>query len=123
MLLGVMAIILFSLGEINKSSKNKWPILLLFALSLLTIINDGVALTAIVYRISVYGASPNRMAVLGSNVLIISNLILVSYQLYRVLNSRSNIDDVEKTIARFLPFYSGWAAIVAFLFPFLFNMK
>ena len=123
MLLGVMAIILFSLGEISKSSKNKWPLLLLFALSLLTIINDGVALTAIVYRISVYGASPNRMAVLGSNVLIISNLILVSYQLYRVLNSRSNIDDVEKTIARFIPLYSAWAAIVTFLFPFLFNMK
>ena len=89
----------------------------------LTIIDDGIAISAIVYRLSTFGVSPNRIAVLGSNVLILLNLIAVSYQLFRVLKFKQETTSVEKTIAFFLPVYSAWAAIVAFVLPFLFHMK
>jgi hypothetical protein len=123
MLIGVMAIILFSLTEVSKGMTSKWHLMLLLALSLLTIIDDGIAIYAIMYRLSAFGVSPNRIAVLGSNVLILLNLVGVSYQLFRVLKFNLEITSVEKTIAFFLPVYSAWAAVVAFILPFLFHMK
>lgn len=123
MLIGVMAIILFSLTEVSKGMGSKWHLMLLLALSLLTIIDDGIAISAIMYRLSAFGVSPNRIAVLGSNVLILLNLVGVSYQLFRVLKFNQETTSVEKTIAFFLPVYSAWAAVVAFILPFLFHMK
>ena len=123
MLIGVMAIILFSLTEVSKRSGSKWQMALLLALTLLTIIDDGIAISAIVYRLSAFGVSPNRITVLGSNLLILLNLVAISYQLFRVLKFNQETTSVEKTIAFFLPIYSSWAAIVAFLFPLVFHMK
>lgn len=123
MLIGVMAIILFSLTEVSKGTSNKWQVILLFALSLLTIIDSGIAISAIVYRLSSFGMSPNRIAVLGSNLLMLLNLIAISYQLFRVIKLNDEATEVEKTIASFLPVYSAWAAAVAFVLPFLFQLK
>ena len=123
MLIGVMAIILFSLTEVSKRSGSKWQMALLLALTLLTIIDDGIAISAIMYRLSAFGVSPNRITVLGSNLLILLNLVAISYQLFRVLKFNQETTSVEKTIAFFLPIYSSWAAIVAFLFPLVFHMK
>jgi hypothetical protein len=123
MLIGVMAIILFSLTEVSKGMTSKWHLMLLLALSLLTIIDDGIAISAIMYRLSAFGVSPNRIAVLGSNVLILLNLVGVSYQIFRVLKFNLEITSVEKTIAFFLPVYSTWASVVAFILPFLFHLK
>ena len=123
MLIGVMAIILFSLTEVSKGMGSKWHLMLLLALSLLTIIDDGIAISAIMYRLSAFGVSPNRIAVLGSNVLILLNILGVSYQLFRVIRFNQETSSVEKTIAFFLPVYSAWAAIVVFILPFLFHMK
>ena len=123
MLIGVMAIILFSLTEVSKGVGNRWHLMLLLALSLLAIIDSGIAISAIAFRLSTYGISPNRIAVLGSNLLILLNLVAVSYQLFKVLKYKQETSSVEKTIAIFLPVYSVWAAVVAFIFPLLFGMK
>jgi hypothetical protein len=76
LLIGVMALILFSIAEASKSSLNKFNFYLLFGLSFLTIILNCIALSAIVYRISAWGVSPNRLAVLGGNILIYKNTSL-----------------------------------------------
>jgi len=43
---------------------------------------DLVALSAILYGVGEYGFTPNRTAVLGSNLLIFFNLILIMRDLY-----------------------------------------
>jgi hypothetical protein len=75
------------------------------------------------FRISEWGITPNRAAVLGGNVLILINLLLVTAQLFRVLSKKADITGVGKTIAFYLPIYCLWAMIVAFLFPFLFGFR
>jgi hypothetical protein len=70
MLIGVMGIIVFSISETSINRRQKFNELVLFILSIITLIIDLVALSAIFYRLSEYGVTPNRLAVLGSNILI-----------------------------------------------------
>ena len=123
LLVGVMAIIFFSVAETAKTTRNQAEIWVLFLLSVVTIIVNGVALSAILFRISEWGITPNRAAVLGGNVLILINLLLVTGQLFRVLSKKADITGVGKVIASYLPVYCLWAMIVTFLFPFIFGFK
>lgn len=123
MLLGVMAIIVFSVSETSVHKKQKFSEITLFALSIITLIIDIVALSAIVYRLGEYGFTPNRTAVLGSNLLILGNLILIMIDLYKVCFKGKDINTVELTIAKYLPIYTAWTIIVTFGFPLIFGMK
>lgn len=123
LLIGVMAIILFSIAETSKNSNSKIGIILLFGLSIVTIIVNGIALSAILFRITEWGITPNRLAVLGGNILILTNLLMVTYRLFKTIKDSSEIENVEKSIAAFLPIYSLWTILVAFIFPLIFNFK
>lgn len=121
LLIGVMAIILFSLSEETKKYKYTLNLLFLFGLSILTIIANLIALSAIAHRLVEFGISPNRLAVLGANLLIFSNLIGVSYKLFLGIKGKADVLNVENTIGLFIPIYGIWAAIVTFLFPIIFK--
>ncbi len=123
LLLGVMAIILFSIAETSRKSNSKIGALALLGLSIVTIIVNGIALTAIVFRISEWGITPNRLAVLGSNILILSNLLLVTLRQFQAIKDCEKAGKVEDSIALFLPIYILWAVGVTFVFPILFNFE
>lgn len=123
LLIGVMAIIFFSVAETSGTSKSRAGVWILLLLSIVTIIVNGVALSAIIFRISEMGFTPNRTAVLGANILILINLLLVSVQLFGVIAKKSDISGVGKVMARYLPVYLVWTIIVTFLFPFVFGFK
>ncbi|MEY5069164.1 MAG: hypothetical protein RLZ47_1026 [Bacteroidota bacterium] len=121
LLIGVMALIVFSITEATKSGVGRVNLLFLCGLALLTIITNGIALSAIALRIAEFGITPNRLAVLGSNLLIFINLLLVSYQLLQVVRNKVSIEKVENNIAVYLPVYAIWTAVVVYLFPLIFN--
>lgn len=123
LLIAVMAIIVFSVAEISRSGRNRAEILILFFLSVVTVIVNCIALSAIIFRISEWGITPNRLAVLGGNVLILTNLILVIYKLFRTLFNKSELEEVEMVISKFLTVYCIWTVIVVFIFPPLFNFR
>ncbi|SFH34253.1 DUF4153 domain-containing protein [Pedobacter insulae] len=123
LLIGVMAIIFFSVAETVNTTKSSMQLWVLFLLSILTILVNGVAFSAIVFRISEYGITPNRAAVVGSNFLILINLLLVAAKLFKVLKNGEDIASVKKTIAYYLPIYVVWTIIVTFIFPLIFGFK
>jgi len=123
LLVGVMVIIFFSIAETSKNSATVIGTLLLLALSILTVIVNGTALSAILYRISEWGITPNRLAVLGSNILILTNLLIVTYRLFKAVKDKNQIEYVGKSIASFLPVYGLWTILVTFIFPLVFNFK
>ena len=123
LLIAVMALILFSLAESSKNESGFWTISLLLGLAIVTVIINGIALSAIIFRISEWGFTPNRIAVLGSNLLILSNLLMVTFHLLKSIKKPELFVLAEKSIASFLPIYSLWTAIVVFLFPVLFGFK
>jgi hypothetical protein len=123
LLIGVMALILFSIAEAGKAAKNKFSLGILFGLSALTIIVNAIALSAIVYRINEFGFSANRIAVLGGNLLIFINLLLVCYKLFLTSFKNGSIEEIEESIAGYLPIYAIWTGLITFLIPLLFQFK
>jgi hypothetical protein len=123
LLIGVMAIIFFSVAETSKTTKSQAEIWVLFLLSVVTVIVNGIALSAILFRISEWGITPNRAAILGGNVLILINLLLVTAQLFRVLSKKADITGIGKAITFYLPIYFLWTIIVTFIFPLIFGFK
>jgi len=82
-----------------------------------------IALSAIIYRLGEFGFTPNRAAVLGSNLLIFGHLTLIMLDLFKVVWKGKEIKTVELTIAKYLPLYAGWTVFVTFVMPFLFGLK
>jgi len=123
LLMGVMALILFSIAEAGKATKNKFSLVILFGLSALTLIVNAIALSAIIYRINEFGFSANRIAVLGGNLLIFINLALVSHKLFLTSFKNGSIEEIEESIAGYLPVYAIWTGLITFLIPLLFQFK
>lgn len=123
LLIGVLAIIFFAIVEGYSRNRGKLQRIVLFALSAVTIIVNGIALTAILFRIGNWGFTPNRVAVLGGNLLFLIHLVLISYWLMKSLNNSDNIEKVDNAIAKFLPVYAAWTVVVTFIFPLIFGFK
>lgn len=123
MLVGVMCLVVFFISEVSGIKKQRFNEIVLFALSIVSIIVDLVALSAILYRLNQYGFTPNRTVVLGSNLLILINLFLILIDLYKVNFKKKDIQLVGKTIAGYLPVYAVWTVFVTFILPFIFGLK
>lgn len=123
LLIVVLALIFFSIVESKKTSNKSYSVLILSGLSLLTIIINGIVLVAIILRIYEFGISPNRIAVLGGNLLIFINLLIVCIQLLQVVLGKKDLDQVELSIVKYLPIYGIWAAFVCFVIPWLFSLQ
>jgi hypothetical protein len=123
MLLAVMAVIVFSVfGLSSGSTKRKFNEMILLALAVITVIIDLIALSAIVYRLGSFGITPNRVAVLGSNLLILVHLALIVTQMLKANFTGETIKSVEITIAKYLPVYFIWILLVVFGFPLIFGI-
>lgn len=82
---------------------------------------DAVALWAIAARITEFGFSPNRVAALGENVILLVNLAWSAVLYVRFLRGRGTFAALERWQTDYLPVYAVWAAIVVVLFPPLFG--
>lgn len=123
MLLGVMALIVYAASGLTPGQKNVFMKTVLLLLVIVAILIDLYALTAISYRILSFGVSPNKVAVLISNLLIFMNLLVILIDLVRILRKKATIDKVLNTVACYLPVYLIWTLVVAFSFPLIFGMK
>ncbi len=120
-LLGVLAVTIFSIVESDSDEKKSISDYINFALIVLALIIDTVALSAIVFRLSSYGITPNRLAVLGVNILIWANLIWIMFSYIRFLQNKSGPTAIQDAVTKYLPIYGLWAAFVIFTFPLMFN--
>jgi len=82
---------------------------------------DAVALWAIGARISEFGFTPNRVAALGMNVILMVNLGWSAVLYARFLRGRGSFASLERWQTGYLPVYAAWAAVVAIVFPPLFR--
>lgn len=123
MLLGVMVIIIFTVSETSVVKIPRFNAIVLFSLTVITIIIDLLALSAIFYRLGEHGITPNRLAVLVPNLLVLVNLGFILTDLFRINFKKKEFKIVEMTVARFIPVYLVWIIIVIFFFPFIFGFR
>lgn len=121
LLIGVMALIAFSVSENAKTEQKKLQTGVLFTLASVTILVNSLALHAISLRIVEFGWTPNRVAVLGSNILMLVHLLLVTKSLWFAFWDSAKASSVGLVLVKYLPVYLLWIAIVVFGLPFFFG--
>lgn len=119
-LLGVLAVTIFSITEKDSDDKKSIFDYVNFALIVVALIIDSVALSAIMFRLTSYGITPNRLAVLGVNILICANLLWIMISYMRFLQNKSGPAAIQNAVTKYLPVYGLWAAFVIFTFPIIF---
>jgi hypothetical protein len=93
------------------------------ALIVTAVVVDGVALAAVAGRITEYGFTPNRVAALGENLILLANLAGSAWWYWRLLRGRGAFAALEQWQIAFLPVYCAWAAFVVVGFPPLFAYR
>jgi hypothetical protein len=84
---------------------------------------DGVALAAIAARISEFGFTPNRVAALGENLILLVNLAWTAWLYARFMRHLGSFADLERWQIAYLPVYAVWAALVVVVFPPVFGYR
>lgn len=123
MLFAVIGIIVFSISEASKNKRQRFNEWTLFALSVLAVVVDLIALSAITYRLGEFGFTPNRTVILGSNILVFVNLVVIMVDLYKVNFKNKELKLLEMTVANYLPIYALWTIFVVFALPLIFSFK
>ena len=91
---------------------------LLLVISALAV--DALTLAAIAGRINEFGFTPNRVAALGENLILLVNLLWSGWLYLQFLRGGKPFAALERWQTSYLPIYSAWAAIVVIVFPPLF---
>ncbi|MBN2565811.1 MAG: hypothetical protein JXB46_08875 [Candidatus Eisenbacteria bacterium] len=121
LLLIVLGITVISIAERDDAPKVRAGDAINFALVSVTLLIDVIALAAIVFRLASFGLSPNRIAVLGANLVIMAHLAWLLWTYIRTFRGRAGVADMRLAVAHYLPVYGIWAALVVFLLPPLFR--
>ncbi len=116
----VFGLLLYSVSARDRDAPPNLSDLLLVVLVISALITDGVALAAIGARISELGFTPNRVAALGENVILLINLAWSTWLYIRFLRRRGSFAALERWQMSYLPVYAVWAAIVVIVFPLMF---
>lgn len=85
------------------------------------LIADVVMLAAIAGRVSDLGFTPNRIAALGENVVLLANLALSAWLYVGFWRGRRPFAALERWQTGYGPVYAVWAAAVVVVFPPLFG--
>jgi hypothetical protein len=119
----VLGLLLYSISARDPEAEPGGFDLLLVLLLVSALVADAFALAAIGARISEFGFTPNRVAALGENVLLLGNLLWSTVLYARFLRGRGPFSSLERWQTAYLPAYSAWAAIVVVAFPLVFGFR
>jgi hypothetical protein len=121
LLLLVLALLLYSISARDPGSPPGAFDVMQVVLLVSALAADALALWNIAARITEFGLSPNRVAVLGINVILLVNLTWSAVLYIRYLRERGSLAALERWQTNYLPVYAVWAAIVVIVFPPLFG--
>ena len=117
----VLGLLLYAVSARDPESPPDAFDVLQFVLVVSALVVDLLALAAIGMRISEFGFSPNRVAALGENLVLLVNLGWSALIYGRFLLGRGSFLALERWQTAYLPVYAVWAGFVAVGFPPLFD--
>ena len=117
LLVVVLGLLLYTVSARDPGSPRTAFDVALIVLLISALLVDAVTLWAIAARITGFGFSPNRVAALGLNVILLVNLAWSAVLYLRFLRGRGSFASLEKWQTDYLAVYGAWAAIVVIFFP------
>jgi hypothetical protein len=119
----VVALLLYAISARDPQAEPGFFDVLQFVLVVCALLVDAMALWAILARISAFGFTPNRVAALGENLILVVNLGWSAVLYARFLGRRAGFAPLERWQTAYLPVYAVWAWMVVVMFPLVFRFQ
>jgi len=119
----VVGLLLYTISARDPRAEPGFFDVLQLVLVICALLVDAMALWAILMRISAFGFTPNRVAALGENLILVVNLSWSAVLYARLLGKRSGFAPLERWQTAYLPVYAIWAWIVVVIFPLAFRFQ
>lgn len=119
----VLGLVLYSVSARDPLQAPGWFDRLQAVLLVLAVAVDVLMLAAMSGRILEFGASANKVAALGLNVLLLVNLVGAAWLGVGFLRGVRGFFDVERWQTAYLPAFAVWPAIIVFGFPLAFGWQ
>ncbi len=119
----VVGLLLYSISARDPHAEPGFFDALSLGLVICALLVDALALWAILTRISAFGFSPNRVAALGENLILVVNLGWSAVLYSRFVRRHGDFTPLERWQTAYLPVYAVWAWIVVMIFPLVFSFQ
>jgi hypothetical protein len=119
----VLGLLLYAISAVDRPEGPKLFDKLQLALVVSALLVDLLVLTAITSRITEYGSTPNKIAVLGENLILLGNLAWSAWLLLGFVRGRTPFGRMERWQTGYLVVYAAWAWIVVLVLPPLFGFR
>lgn len=119
----VFALVVFSVSARDPLAAPRAADVMQVVLIAAALVVDVVVLAAMAGRIGEYGASPNKLAALGENLVLLVNLAGSGWLYLRFLRGGRRFAALERWQGRYVAVFGIWALVVALAFPPLFGFR
>ncbi|MCC2031488.1 permease prefix domain 1-containing protein [Microbacterium allomyrinae] len=116
----VLALLLYALSARDPMAPATWFDRIQLVMVLAALVVDVMVLVAMIGRIAEWGASPNKLASLGLNLILLVNLAGAAWLQLRFSLGRTPFGRLERWQTGYVPVYLAWSAVVVIVFPPLF---
>ncbi len=123
LLVVVVGLLLYAISARDPNAEPGFFDAMQLVLVISALLVNALALWAMLARISAFGFTPNRLAALGENLILVVNLGWSAVLYAKFVWRRAGFAPLERWQMAYLPVYAVWALIVVVLFPFVFGFQ
>jgi hypothetical protein len=117
LLVVVLGLLLYAISARDPAAPPALFDRLQLALAVSALIIDVLVLLAITGRITEWGSTPNKVAALGENVILATNLAVTAWLLLGFARRRMPFGRLERWQTEYIPVYAAWAWAVVLILP------
>jgi hypothetical protein len=117
----VVALLVYAISARDPALPPGWFDRLQVVMLAAALVVDVIVLVAMIARTGEFGFSANKTASLLLNVILLANLAWAIWLQIGFVRRRVVFDRLERWQTGYMPVYLGWAAIMVFVFPPVFD--
>ncbi|BCY09963.1 permease prefix domain 1-containing protein [Actinoplanes sp. L3-i22] len=119
----VLALLLYSISARDPLAPRGTFDVLQLVLVVSALVIDALVLITMAGRIAEYGTTPNKVAAVGENILLLANLAWSAWLVLGFVRRRSTFAAIERWQTNYLPVYAVWLWAVVLILPPVFGFR
>lgn len=121
LLVVVLGLVLYGISARDPARPPGWMDRIQLLAVAAALVLDGMVLYVMIVRVGDLGFTPNRVATLGLNVVLLASLAGTAWLSFKFITGRGTLHRLERWQTSYLPVFAIWAAAVVVVLPPLFN--